>query len=233
MTSQSQIAITEKRFPYVSRGGLKLEKALRSFEIEVEGKVALDVGCSTGGFIDCLLKHGARQVIGVDVGYGQLAWSLRNDPKVFLLERKNIRHLKPEELPSPVDLVTVDVSFISVKKIMAALQGLIRRGAKLIILVKPQFEAERGLAKKGVVREERVHVEVLQDLWRFFETEGLSVDGVTYSPLAGPEGNLEFFVYLTAGKGKAARDLEALIRRVVSQAHQKILSSRQHVVGSR
>lgn len=222
ISPRSQILLKKKEQPYVSRGGIKLEKALQTFKISVKNKVVLDVGSSTGGFIDCLLQHGAKQVIGVDVGYGQLAWSLRNDPRVLLMERKNIRYLQPGELPSLVDLITVDVSFISIKKILPVLKTLLDAKGEIIVLVKPQFEAERGTAKKGIIREDKIHVEVLADLWRYLETIGLAVRGLTFSPLAGAEGNIEFLVHLTRdAEASALREFKS-IEKVVDEAHQTI-----------
>lgn len=218
---QSRITVKNSN-AYVSRGGLKLEKALEVFQIDVKGKVVLDVGSSTGGFIDCLLRHGASRVIGVDVGYGQLAWSLRTDSRVTLLERTNIRLLSLRDLPEPVDLITIDVSFISVKKIWPALKYLFKEKAELIILIKPEFEAARGLAKKGVVRDEQIHAAVLKDLWHFFEKEGLSVQGLTYSPITGSKGNIEFLIHLSASELESLSD--GVVEKVVSEAHRYFTS---------
>ncbi len=197
---------------YVSRGGLKLEHALRVFNISVEGKTAVDIGASTGGFTDCLLQHGARRVYAVDVGYGQLDWRLRRDPRVIVLERLNARYLKPEDLGEQVDLATIDVSFISLKLILPPLRVVVKPAGELIALIKPQFEAGRTQVKKGVVRDPAVHERVLRELAQFAAEEGFTLRGATYSPLRGPEGNIEFFFYLQnlPGKGEEV-DFAALV----------------------
>ena len=188
---------------YVSRGGLKLEHALRVFNVSVQGKTAVDIGASTGGFTDCLLQHGARRVYAVDVGHGQLDWRLRQDKRVMVLERLNARYLKPEDLGERVDLATVDVSFISVRLILPPLRTVVKPKGGLIVLIKPQFEAGRERVRKGVVRDPAVHERVLRELARFVQEEGFTLRGAAYSPLRGPEGNIEFFFYLrnTPGEG--------------------------------
>lgn len=205
---------------FVSRGGLKLEHALRLFAVDVRGKVALDVGASTGGFTDCLLQHGARRVYAVDVGRGQLDWSLRRDERVIVLEGINARYLQPEEVGEPVDLATVDVAFISLRKILPPLVAIVKEGGDLIILVKPQFEAGRGKVKRGVVHDPQVQLEVLEDLRRFIvEALQLSLVEATFSPLKGPEGNIEFFFHLTNARGiSRAVNLPA----VVEEAHARL-----------
>ena len=182
--------------PYVSRGGVKLEGALRAFGLSVEGRVALDVGASTGGFTHCLLLHGARRVYALDVGYGQLAWSLRTDPRVVVLERTNVRHVAPETFPEPMDLVTVDASFISLKKVVPALVPLLRDGGDLVCLIKPQFEVGKGrVGKGGVVRDPALHREVVAGVEAFVRSLNLEVSGTSESPLEGPSGNNEFFLH--------------------------------------
>jgi 23S rRNA (cytidine1920-2'-O)/16S rRNA (cytidine1409-2'-O)-methyltransferase len=181
--------------PFVSRGGLKLAHALRRFHIRVDGAVCLDVGASTGGFTDCLLQHGARRVYAVDVGYGQLAWSLRRDPRVIPLERTNIRRMPPDTLPEPVDLVTIDVSFISLKIVVPAVTRFMKPGARIVALIKPQFEVGRGrVGKGGVVRDPALHDAVLRELSAFFVASGLRVDALAPSPVLGPKGNREFLI---------------------------------------
>ena len=184
--------------PYVSRGGLKLEKALQEFEIQVDGWTCLDVGASTGGFTDCLLKHGAGMVYAVDVGYGQFAWELRNDPRVVLIERTNIRHLPPATIPSPVDLVVIDVSFISLKIVVPTVLKFLKKGSMIAALIKPQFEVGKGLVGKGgVVRDPVQHRSVLQNLTIFFEDLNFHVQQPVPSPIKGPKGNTEFLIALT------------------------------------
>lgn len=184
--------------PYASRGGLKLEAALRQFGITLEGLTVMDVGASTGGFTDCLLRHGAERVISVDVGYGQLAWPLRNDPRVVVMERTNIRHLKPEELRFPVQGATVDVSFISLKLVVPVLSRLLTPHAFLVLLIKPQFEVGKGLVGKGgVVRDPDLQQRVVEEIAAHCQGEGWSLQGVIPSPLLGPKGNREFLMHLT------------------------------------
>jgi len=193
----SQIRVKGSDHPYVSRGGLKLEKALRRFQVDPKGKVAMDVGASTGGFTDCLLQRGAKRVYAIDVGYGQLAWKLRNDPRVVSLERKNIRYLKPQEVGEKVDLVVIDTSFISVVKFLDNILPMMRDGGEIVALLKPQFEVGRGEVEKGgVVRERPKHQQVLDRISRFSESIGLRVGETMESPLLGPKGNREFFIHL-------------------------------------
>jgi 23S rRNA (cytidine1920-2'-O)/16S rRNA (cytidine1409-2'-O)-methyltransferase len=193
----SHIRVKGTGHPYVSRGGIKLEGALRTFGVDPKDKVAMDIGASTGGFTDCLLQWGARRVYAVDVGYGQLAWKLRRDPRVVNLERRNIRFLKPREIGEEVDLVVVDTSFISVGKFLPNVVSMVREGGELVALLKPQFEVGKGeVGKGGVVRDTRKHQQVLERISRFSESIGMKVRGVMESPLLGPKGNKEFFIYL-------------------------------------
>jgi len=188
--------------PYVSRGGVKLKGALDAFGIRVSGLTALDVGASTGGFTDCLLQEGARKVYAVDVGYGQIAWKLRNDPRVVLFERSNIRHFQGVGIEEAVDIATIDTSFISLRHVVPATLRFVREGGTLLALVKPQFEAGRGeVGKKGVVRDPAVHARVVEGLAAFFEEQGLSVRGTCESPITGPEGNREFFIWAVKKEG--------------------------------
>lgn len=191
------IEITGRDSPYVSRGGVKLEAALRAFNIDVSGLACLDVGASTGGFTDCLLKHGAKHVTAVDVGYGQFDWTLRSDPRVEVIERTNIRHLDVAALPYPVDLAVIDVSFISLKIVVPVVSKLIRQPGQIICLVKPQFEVGKGLVGKGgVVRDPALHEAVIKDLTDAFEGFKLRILGVIPSPILGPKGNREFLMHL-------------------------------------
>lgn len=182
---------------FVSRGGLKLEKALSVFPVSPAGKVCMDCGASTGGFTDCLLKRGAVRVYAVDVGYGQLAWSLRTDPRVINMERTNARYLRPEDLPEPMDLAVIDVSFISLSLILPAIRQLLKPEGEIVCLIKPQFEAGKDkVGKKGVVRDREVHKDVLDGFLRTAESLSLYPAGLTWSPVRGPEGNIEYLGYL-------------------------------------
>ena len=207
---------------YVSRGGQKLEKALRRFGVSPEGKVCIDCGASTGGFTDCLLKHGARMVYAVDVGYGQLAWSIRNDPRVVTMERTNIRYLTPDKLDIPPELAVVDVSFISLSLVLPPLKELLTENGEIICLIKPQFEAGRGkVGKRGVVRDAAAHVEVLNSFVSNAEHAGFSVKGLTHSPIRGPEGNIEFLGWLTRYGTSEPLDTEAC----VMEAHVQLIEN--------
>lgn len=200
---------------YVSRGGLKLEKAMTCFPIRLDGCVAADIGASTGGFTDCMLQNGAAKVYAVDVGYGQLAWSIRNDKRVICLERTNARYLTKEQIPEPLDFASIDVSFISLKLILPALRLLMKDSGQVAALVKPQFEAGREkVGKKGVVRDPAIHLEVLQHFLEHADEADFSVKGVSFSPIRGPEGNIEYLGYLSVGRGASCEvDLEELVKR--------------------
>ena len=208
-----QIEVRGHALPYVSRGGLKLEKAMKTFPIRLQGAVCGDIGASTGGFTDCMLQNGAEKVYAVDVGYGQLAWKLRSDPRVVCLERTNARYLTHEQVPDALDFASVDVSFISLRLILPALRGLLKPGGHVVCLVKPQFEAGREkVGKKGVVREPGVHLEVLERFLLHAAEADFSVKGLTFSPIRGPEGNIEYLGYLSTGAGEACcGDLAALV----------------------
>ncbi len=198
----SAIEIIEKDIPYVSRGGLKLERGLEEFNIRLEGKIAIDVGASTGGFTDCLLKKGISKVYAVDVGYGQLAWELRNDPRVIVIERKNIRHITTSDIGERVDLAVIDVSFISLKLVLPVVKDLLKRDGEIIALIKPQFEVGKGeVGKGGVVRDTKKHREVVSGISLFAKEIGFTISGLTKSPILGPKGNVEFLIYL--GKNKS------------------------------
>ena len=214
------IEIHGKTLKYVSRGGLKLEKAMAAFPIDLNGAVCADIGASTGGFTDCMLQNGAEKVYAVDVGYGQLAWKLRSDPRVVCLERTNARYLTHEQVPDALDFASVDVSFISLKLILPPLNGLLKDGGHAACLVKPQFEAGREkVGKKGVVRDPAVHLEVLEHFLDHAGDAGFIVLGLTYSPIRGPEGNIEYLGFLQKGaETTAAFDLDAL----VEESHQTL-----------
>jgi len=190
-----RLEVLEEDEGYVSRGGIKLAGALDAFSVTVTGLVVMDVGASTGGFTDCLLRRGARRVYSVDVGYGQLAWKLRQDARVVVLERTNVRYLEREQIPEPVDLATIDTSFISLTKVIPRVLGFLSENGRLLALIKPQFEVGRGLVGKGgVVRQPELHQRVVSELERFCRDQGLAVEGVVESPLLGPKGNREFFI---------------------------------------
>lgn len=194
--ADSEIRIIGEAIPYVSRGGLKLEHAIRAFSVDVSGRTAMDVGASTGGFTDCLLSFGAKKVYAVDVGYGQLALKLRNDPRIITLERQNIRYLPAQLVSDPIQVATIDASFISLKLVIPAVLHFLEAGAVLLALVKPQFEAGRELVSKGrgVIRDAAVHEAVCNTLVKFTEELGFEVLGVTASPILGPKGNREFIL---------------------------------------
>ncbi len=197
VTAQSAITLKKEAIPYVSRGGLKLEKAFGVFPIHIQNAVCLDIGASTGGFTDCLLQHGAGKVYAVDVGYGQLAWKLRQDRRVVVIERTNARHITLEEIPESVDLVTIDVSFISLRLIVPAVLPLMKTTAGLIALIKPQFEVGKGkVGKGGVVKDNQLHEEVLVSLREFFDSLKLDYRGDIPSPILGPKGNKEFLAFM-------------------------------------
>ncbi len=213
VAEDAAIEVRGKTLAYVSRGGLKLEKAMELWPIRLEGAVCADIGASTGGFTDCMLQNGAEKVYAVDVGYGQLAWSLRSDPRVVCMERTNVRYLTPEQIPEPLDFGTVDVSFISLKLILPALRTLLKPEGQLVCLVKPQFEAGREkVGKKGVVRDPAVHREVLEQFLINAAEANFTVKEMTFSPIRGPEGNIEYLGHLTVGAGAPwAGDVAALV----------------------
>ncbi len=182
---------------YVSRGGLKLEKAIKSFDLDLKDKITMDIGASTGGFTDCMLQNGAKKVYSIDVGYGQLAWKLRTDERVVNLERTNMRKVTREQVPDPIDFFSVDVSFISLRLILPVARELMAEGAQAVCLIKPQFEAGREkVGKKGVVRDPSVHAEVVRNIFDFCLQNGFDVLGLDFSPIKGPEGNIEYLIYL-------------------------------------
>ena len=211
--SDAPIEVRGHALPYVSRGGLKLEKAMKTFPITLTDKICADIGASTGGFTDCMLQNGARKVYSVDVGYGQLDWKLRSDPRVVCMERTNARYLTQEQIPEPLDFFSVDVSFISLNLILPALRPLMKEGGQAVCLVKPQCEAgKEKVGKKGVVRDPAVHLEVLEHFLEHAANADFTVKDITFSPIRGPEGNIEYLGYLQAGAGEAfTGDLKALV----------------------
>ena len=216
----SRIEVRGNSCPYVSRGGLKLEKALRDFGVDPTGFVCSDSGASTGGFTDCLLQQGAKKVFAIDVGYGQLAWKIRSDPRVVTMERTNIRYVTPEDLGEPLDLSVVDVSFISLKLVLPVIQKLLKPTGQVLCLIKPQFEAgKEKVGKKGVVREPAVHEEVLRNFISLVQALGFTLRNLTFSPVKGPEGNIEFLAHLSMQSGAACQIDPA---ELVAEAHETL-----------
>ena len=209
--------------PYVSRGGLKLEKAMKEFPITLENKVCMDIGASTGGFTDCMLQNGAKKVFSVDVGYGQFAWKLRTDERVVCMERTNIRYVTPEDIGEKLDFASIDVSFISLKTIMPATLNLLKDNGEVVALIKPQFEAGREkVGKKGVVREKSTHIEVIEKISDFAVEAGFEILGLDYSPIKGPEGNIEYLIHLknsNDGYEFNKEEFKQVINRVVDNSH--------------
>ena len=206
--------------PYVSRGGLKLEKALRDFGVDVNGFVCSDSGASTGGFTDCLLQQGAKKVFAIDVGYGQLDWKIRSDERVVVMERTNIRYVTPEDLGEPLDLSVIDVSFIGLEIVLPTIKTLLKPTGQVLCLIKPQFEAgKENVGKKGVVRDPRIHQMVLDNFVALVDGLGFKILGLTFSPVKGPEGNIEFFGHLSLADVEGIRPDTA---KVVADAHKTL-----------
>ncbi len=212
-----------ERMKYVSRGGLKLEKAMASFAVSLEGKVCMDVGASTGGFTDCMLQNGATKVYAVDVGYGQLAWKLRQDERVICMEKTNIRYVSPEDIGEAIAFSSIDVSFISLTKVLQPLSLLLKEGADIVALIKPQFEAGREQVEKhGVVRKPKVHEQVIHEVWDYARGIGFGVQGLDFSPIKGPEGNIEYLIHIKKGGEELLTQQEESISRVVASSHQSL-----------
>ena len=227
----TKVAVTAKlevkgnQMKYVSRGGYKLEKAMDVFGIRLDGKICLDIGASTGGFTDCMLQNGASKVYAIDVGYGQFAWKLRNDERVVCLEKTNVRYVTHEQVPDEGDFASIDVSFISLTKVLPAVLGVLGEKGQLVCLIKPQFEAGREkVGKKGVVRDSSVHREVIEMIVEYVRTQSLGILGLDFSPSKGPEGNIEYLIYLDKSRsGMHEDEVQARVDTVVAQSH-KILS---------
>ena len=222
VNKDSKIKIKDNRTMYVSRGGLKLAKALEYFKIDVRGKIAADIGASTGGFTDCLLRSGVSKIYSIDVGYGQFAWRLRNDSRVVLMERTNIRYVTPDMFQDKIDFAAIDVSFISLTKVLPPVIELLTDNGEIVCLIKPQFEAgKEKVGKKGVIRDPAIHKEVISFLIKFIKEEsGLTIKGLTFSPLKGPEGNIEYLIYITNDSNHTENyDLTILIEKTVEEAH--------------
>lgn len=222
VADDAMIEFRGKAMPYVSRGGYKLEKAMKEFPISLEGKICMDVGASTGGFTDCMLQNGAKKVYSVDVGYGQLAWKLRTDSRVVNLERTNFRYVTSEQIPDKIDFASIDVSFISLSKILPVLRELLAENAYCVALIKPQFEAGREkVGKKGVVREISTHKEVVERIINFSFENGFNVLGLSFSPIKGPEGNIEYLIYLQKSESPVIAE-EINADSVVNSSHQAL-----------
>jgi 23S rRNA (cytidine1920-2'-O)/16S rRNA (cytidine1409-2'-O)-methyltransferase len=215
-----EIHIRSNPLPYVSRGGLKLEKAMAEFGIDLEGSVCMDMGASTGGFTDCMLQSGAKKVYAVDVGYGQLDWRLRNDPRVVVMERTNIRYMENDSIEDRLDFISIDVSFISLKHILPVASAFLKENGKIAALVKPQFEAGRDkVGKKGIVRDRAVHKEVIQAVIGYGKQSGLYPEGLTFSPITGTTGNIEFLMCLSKNNMELT---ELEIEKVLDEAHDNL-----------
>lgn len=205
---------------YVSRGGLKLEKAMNEFDLNLDGDICMDIGASTGGFTDCMLQNGASKVYSVDVGYGQFAWKLRQDERVVCMEKTNIRYVTPDQIGEPLDFASIDVSFISLTKVLGPLWELLKEDGEVVCLIKPQFEAGREkVGKKGVVRDPKVHEEVIEMVTSFAGANGYLVQGLTYSPIKGPEGNIEYLAWLKKREKGAEGTCPEGISELVAEAH--------------
>lgn len=217
---EAAIEVRGNTLKYVSRGGLKLEKAMKSFGLGLDGQVCMDVGASTGGFTDCMLQNGAVKVYSVDVGHGQLDWGLRNDPRVVCMEKTNIRYVTPEDIEESPSFVSIDVSFISLTKVLGPVRELMDEKGQIVSLIKPQFEAGREkVGKKGVVRDPRVHLEVIEKVMEFARSLDLQILGLDFSPIKGPEGNIEYLLWMEKSPQKREPDREILAGEVVEQAH--------------
>lgn len=216
----ANIEVRGNTLKYVSRGGLKLEKAMECFDVSVKDKVCMDIGASSGGFTDCMLQNGAKKVYAVDVGHGQLAWKLRNDTRVVVMEKANIRYVKPEDIGESIDFASIDVSFISLSKVLPAAYNLLGERGEIVALIKPQFEAGREkVGKKGVVREKSTHIEVIQNCFAYAGENGFFVRELEFSPVKGPEGNIEYLYHLVKS-GDIDSDID--IEAVVDTAHEKL-----------
>lgn len=217
-----KIEVRGNTLPYVSRGGLKLEKAMNNFDVTLEGKVCMDVGASTGGFTDCMLQNGAVKVYSIDVGYGQLDWKLRNDPRVVCMEKTNIRYVVPEDLEGPADFSSIDVSFISLTKVLLPVRNLLTEEGEIVCLIKPQFEAGREkVGKKGVVRDPAVHREVIEKVRDYAMSIFMEPCHLSFSPIKGPEGNIEYLLHLKKHPqgSDVPNSLQMSVEEVVAQAH--------------
>jgi len=225
---EAAIEVRGHTLPYVSRGGLKLEKALSRFDVTVKGKVCSDVGSSTGGFTDCMLQNGAVRVYAIDVGRGQLAWKLRQDERVVCMEKTNIRYVTPEDIGEPVAFSSIDVSFISLSKVLVPVRNFLAENGEIVALIKPQFEAGREkVGKKGVVREKSTHIEVIEAVTGFASSDGFFVENLTYSPIRGPEGNIEYLVHLKKREGTGGISGQIDIVKTVDRAFETLAKGKK------
>ncbi len=220
----ANIEVRAPQMKYVSRGGYKLEKAMEVFDLSLEGKICLDIGASTGGFTDCMLQNGASKVYAIDVGYGQFAWKLRNDPRVVCLEKTNVRYITQAEVPEAADFASIDVSFISLTKVLPAVLNIMKDGGRLVCLIKPQFEAGREkVGKKGVVRDIEVHKEVIEAIAEYAFQHDIGILGLNFSPIKGPEGNIEYLIYLDKKQQRKTREeVYFLIKEIVGKSHEML-----------
>ena len=219
----ADIRVLGNQIPYMSRGGLKLEKAIKEFGVELKGKVTADIGASTGGFTDCMLQNGAVKVFAIDVGYGQLAWSLRTDERVVNMERTNVRNVTPEDIGQLIDLASIDVAFISLEKVLPAVKAMLKPDGQVVALIKPQFEAgKEKVGKKGVVRDPKVHLEVIHKVIDTAREMEFVTKELTFSPVKGPEGNIEYLVWLTKDKEAADNVTDEVMASTVELAHSNL-----------
>lgn len=219
---EKDVEIRGEQLKYVSRGGLKLEKAMQDFPITLTDKVTMDIGASTGGFTDCMLQNGAKKVYAVDVGYGQFAWKLRSDERVVNMERTNIRYVTPDDIGEPIDFASIDVSFISLKLVLPAAYNLLSPDGEIVALIKPQFEAGKGqVGKKGVVRDKNIHFDVIRSVLDFATENGFKLLGLSYSPIKGPEGNIEYLAYIKKSD-ESERISDEEISAIVEKSHETL-----------
>lgn len=220
VSEKDKVELRGEVLKYVSRGGLKLEKAMNTFSIKLDGLIAMDIGASTGGFTDCMLQNGAAKVYSVDVGYGQLAWKLRTDERVVNMERTNIRYVTKEDIGEELDFASIDVAFISLKLVLPVAANLLRENGELVALIKPQFEAGREkVGKKGVVRDPSVHREVIEEVTVFAQNNGFEILGIDFSPIRGPEGNIEYLMYARKNSQTEIKDFTEEIASLVEKSH--------------
>ena len=224
VSTAAEIEVRETAMKYVSRGGYKLEKAMEVFPIDLKGKVCLDIGASTGGFTDCMLQNGASKVYAIDVGYGQFAWKLRNDPRVVCLEKTNVRYVTVEQVPDAADFASIDVSFISLTKVLPAVLGVMKADGQLVCLIKPQFEAGREkVGKHGVVKDIAVHQEVIEMITDYTMANGLGILGLDYSPIKGPKGNIEYLIFLSKSQsGWTKEEVHTKMKEVTAKSHEEL-----------
>ncbi|SDK50807.1 TlyA family RNA methyltransferase [Natronincola ferrireducens] len=221
--ADATLIVKGNAIPYVSRGGLKLEKAIEAFAIDLENKICLDIGASTGGFTDCMLQNGASKVYAIDVGYGQLDWKLRQDSRVVVMERTNIRYVEPEAMEELGDFASIDVSFISLKLVLPVVKTLLKSSGEIVALVKPQFEAgKEKVGKKGVVKDENVHKEVVEEIINFAKNLEFQILELSYSPIKGPEGNIEYLLYMKNNKDNQEEPSISYIHNIIEESHKSL-----------